>query len=118
MLVADQLLPGARTRAGEPGEQRLQPGFAAALMLKDLNLAREAAQSVKANTAPAPRPQKSTERFAQEGHSGRTSRRSSNAFASIIRRLTEPAAGPHRNPRQTIIDWEPVLLHGSLGDHN
>ena len=43
MLVADELLPGARPGADIAGESRLQAGFTVAMMLKDLKLAQEAA---------------------------------------------------------------------------
>ena len=51
MLVTDQLLPGAGPVPASPANNGYKPGFAAALMLKDLKLAREAAESVKVNTA-------------------------------------------------------------------
>ena len=44
VLVADQLLPGARPGAGLARQPRLPGGFTAAMMLKDLKLAQEAAQ--------------------------------------------------------------------------
>ncbi len=53
-----------------PANNGYKPGFAAALMLKDLKLAKEAAGSVKADTALGARAAEIYERFAQEGHSG------------------------------------------------
>jgi 3-hydroxyisobutyrate dehydrogenase len=53
-----------------PANNHYKPGFAAALMLKDLKLAREAAQSVKADTALGAQAAAIYERFASEGHSG------------------------------------------------
>src|SRR5271163_449034 len=53
-----------------PANNDYKPGFAAALMLKDLKLAREAAHSVKANTALGAQAADIYEHFAQEGHSG------------------------------------------------
>jgi 3-hydroxyisobutyrate dehydrogenase len=53
-----------------PANNGYKAGFAAALMLKDLKLAREAAESVKANTALGAQAAKIYEHFAQEGHSG------------------------------------------------
>jgi 3-hydroxyisobutyrate dehydrogenase len=52
-----------------PANNAYRPGFAAALMLKDLKLAREAAESVKAKTALGAQAAEIYERFAQEGHS-------------------------------------------------
>ena len=53
-----------------PANNDYKPGFAAALMLKDLKLAREAAQSVKVDTALGAQAAQIYEHFAQEGHSG------------------------------------------------
>ncbi len=53
-----------------PANNHYKPGFGAALMLKDLKLAREAAQSVKADTALGAQAAAIYERFAGEGHSG------------------------------------------------
>jgi 3-hydroxyisobutyrate dehydrogenase len=53
-----------------PANDDYKPGFAAALMLKDLKLAKEAAQSVKAKTALGTQAAEIYENFAQEGHSG------------------------------------------------
>jgi 3-hydroxyisobutyrate dehydrogenase len=53
-----------------PANNSYKPGFAAALMLKDLKLAREAAQSVKANTALGAQAAAIYGGFAEEGHSG------------------------------------------------
>jgi 3-hydroxyisobutyrate dehydrogenase len=51
-----------------PANNGYKAGFAAALMLKDLNLAREAAQSVKAAAALGARAAEIYGHFAQEGH--------------------------------------------------
>jgi 3-hydroxyisobutyrate dehydrogenase len=51
-----------------PANNNYKPGFAAALMLKDLKLAREAAQSVKAKTALGAHAAQIYEMFAQQGH--------------------------------------------------
>jgi 3-hydroxyisobutyrate dehydrogenase len=55
---------------GSPANNEYKPGFAAALMLKDLKLATEAAQSVKAKTALGAQATDIYEHFAQQGHSG------------------------------------------------
>jgi 3-hydroxyisobutyrate dehydrogenase len=53
-----------------PANNGYKPGFAAALMLKDLKLAREAAEAVHAKTAIGAHAAEIYERFAQAGHSG------------------------------------------------
>src|SRR5580693_6548393 len=53
-----------------PANNGYKPGFAAALMLKDLKLAREAAHSVKAKTALGAHAAEIYEQFTQLGHSG------------------------------------------------
>jgi 3-hydroxyisobutyrate dehydrogenase len=53
-----------------PANNDYKPGFAAALMLKDLKLARAAAQSVQAKAALGAQAAEIYERFAQEGNSG------------------------------------------------
>jgi 3-hydroxyisobutyrate dehydrogenase len=60
-----------------PANNGYKPGFAAALMLKGLKLAREAAESVKANTTLGGRAVEIYEQFAQAGESG-------NDFSGII----------------------------------
>ena len=50
-----------------PANNGYKPGFAAALMLKDLKLAREAAQSVKAKTALGAHAAEIYDLFAQQG---------------------------------------------------
>ncbi|MGA2817999.1 MAG: 3-hydroxyisobutyrate dehydrogenase, partial [Xanthobacteraceae bacterium] len=65
-----------------PANNDYKPGFAAALMLKDLKLAREAAQSVKAKTALGAQAAQIYEHFAQEGHSG-------SDFSAIIKLVRE-----------------------------
>jgi 3-hydroxyisobutyrate dehydrogenase len=51
-----------------PANNNYKPGFAAALMLKDLKLAREEAESVKAKTALGAHAAQIYEMFAQQGH--------------------------------------------------
>jgi 3-hydroxyisobutyrate dehydrogenase len=53
-----------------PANNGYKPGFAAALMLKDLKLAREAADAVHVKTAIGAHAAELYERFAQAGHSG------------------------------------------------
>jgi len=53
-----------------PANNHYRPGFAAALMLKDLKLAREAAASVKAHAALGTHAAEIYEQMAQEGRSG------------------------------------------------
>jgi len=53
-----------------PANNDYKPGFAAALMLKDLRLAREAAHSAQAKTELGEQAAEIYERFAQAGHSG------------------------------------------------
>src|SRR6516225_5589999 len=53
-----------------PANNNYKPGFAAALMLKDLKLAREAAESVKAKTALGAHAAEIYEQFAAAGQSG------------------------------------------------
>jgi 3-hydroxyisobutyrate dehydrogenase len=65
-----------------PANDAYKQGFAAALMLKDLKLAREAAQSVKADTTLGAQAAELYEHFAQEGHSGMD-------FSAIITRVRE-----------------------------
>jgi 3-hydroxyisobutyrate dehydrogenase len=61
-----------------PANNDYKPGFAAALMLKDLKLAKEAAQSVQAKTTLGTQAAEIYQHFAQEGHSGMD-------FSAIIR---------------------------------
>ena len=65
-----------------PANNGYKPGFAAALMLKDLKLAKEAAGSVKANTALGAQAAAIYEHFAQSGHSG-------DDFSAIINLVRE-----------------------------
>jgi 3-hydroxyisobutyrate dehydrogenase len=65
-----------------PANNGYKPGFAAALMLKDLKLAREAAQSVKAKTALGTQAAEIYDHFAQQGHSG-------DDFSAIINLVRE-----------------------------
>jgi 3-hydroxyisobutyrate dehydrogenase len=53
-----------------PANNDYKPGFAAALMLKDLKLAHAAAKSVHADTALGAQAAEIYETFAKEGHSG------------------------------------------------
>ncbi len=53
-----------------PANNGYKPGFAAALMLKDLKLAREAARSVKVKNAIGAHAAEIYEEFAQQGHGG------------------------------------------------
>jgi 3-hydroxyisobutyrate dehydrogenase len=53
-----------------PANNGYKPGFAAALMLKDLKLAREAAESVKAKTALGAHAAQIYDLMAQQGHAG------------------------------------------------
>jgi 3-hydroxyisobutyrate dehydrogenase len=53
-----------------PANNGYNPGFAAALMLKDLKLAREAAASVKVKNAIGAHAAEIYEQFAKQGHSG------------------------------------------------
>ena len=63
-----------------PANNDYKPGFAAALMLKDLKLAREAAKSVKVKTPSAPMPPKSTKSSHSKATADRISRASSISF--------------------------------------
>ena len=65
-----------------PANNEYKPGFAAALMLKDLKLAKEAARSVQAKTALGAQAADIYEHFAQEGHSGMD-------FSAIIKLVRE-----------------------------
>ncbi len=65
-----------------PANSGYKPGFTAALMLKDLKLAREAAQSVKASTALGAHAAQIYEAFAQAGHSALD-------FSGIINQIRE-----------------------------
>jgi len=65
-----------------PANNEYRPGFAAALMLKDLKLAKAAADSVKASTALGAQAAQIYEDFAHEGHSGAD-------FSAIIKLVRE-----------------------------
>ncbi len=65
-----------------PANNAYKPGFAAALMLKDLKLAREAAESVKAETALGAHAAKIYEEFAKKGHNAQD-------FSGIINLVRE-----------------------------
>ena len=67
-----------------PADNDYQGGFAAALMLKDLRLAMEAAESVDADTPMGARARELYERFADEGNGGMD-------FSGIIRMLAQGA---------------------------
>jgi 3-hydroxyisobutyrate dehydrogenase len=70
-----------------PANNDYKPGFASALMLKDLKLAKAAADSVKAKTVLGAQAADIYERFAQEGHSG-------SDFSAIIKRVREQSKAP------------------------
>jgi 3-hydroxyisobutyrate dehydrogenase len=70
-----------------PANNSYKPGFAAALMLKDLKLAKAAAESVKAKTALGAHAADIYEHFANEGHSG-------DDFSAIINLVREQSK-PH-----------------------
>ncbi len=65
-----------------PANTAYKPGFAAALMLKDLKLAREAAESVKAHTALGAHAAQIYDEMAQQGHGG-------DDFSGIINLVRE-----------------------------
>jgi 3-hydroxyisobutyrate dehydrogenase len=65
-----------------PANNGYKPGFAGALMLKDLKLAHEAAKSVHAKTALGSHAAEIYEQFANEGHSG-------DDFSGIINLVRE-----------------------------
>jgi 3-hydroxyisobutyrate dehydrogenase len=65
-----------------PANNGYKPGFAVALMLKDLKLAREAADSVKAKTTLGAQAAEIYDHFAQEGQSG-------SDFSAIINLVRE-----------------------------
>jgi 3-hydroxyisobutyrate dehydrogenase len=65
-----------------PANNGYKPGFAAALMLKDLKLAKAAADSVKAKTAIGTQAAEIYDHFAQQGHSG-------DDFSAIINLVRE-----------------------------
>jgi 3-hydroxyisobutyrate dehydrogenase len=65
-----------------PANSGYKPGFAAALMLKDLKLAREAAHSVHAKTALGAHAAEIYAEFAHEGHSG-------DDFSAIVNLIRE-----------------------------
>ena len=65
-----------------PANNKYKPGFAAALMLKDLRLAKAAADSVKASTSLGAQAAQIYEDFAQQGHSAAD-------FSAIIKLVRE-----------------------------
>ncbi len=69
-----------------PANNNYKPGFAAALMLKDLKLARDAAASVKASTALGTHAAEIYESFAGHGHAGED-------FSGIINQVREDSGG-------------------------
>jgi 3-hydroxyisobutyrate dehydrogenase len=69
-----------------PANNGYKPGFTAALMLKDLKLAREAAQSVKANAALGAHATQIYEQFAQDGQSAAD-------FSGIINLVRKQSGG-------------------------
>ncbi len=68
-----------------PANNGYKPGFAAALMLKDLKLAREAAESVKVRTELGAHAAEIYEHFAQEGHSASDF----SAIINLVRKQSE-----------------------------
>ena len=68
-----------------PANNAYKPGFAAALMLKDLKLAREAAQSVRADTALGTHAAEIYEHMAAAGHSGEDF----SAIVKLVRKRSE-----------------------------
>jgi 3-hydroxyisobutyrate dehydrogenase len=68
-----------------PANNGYKPGFAAALMLKDLKLAREAAESVKVRTELGAHAAEIYEHFAQEGHSASDF----SAIINLVRQQSE-----------------------------
>jgi 3-hydroxyisobutyrate dehydrogenase len=69
-----------------PANNGYKAGFAAALMLKDLKLAREAAASLKLDTALGAHAAEIFERFVQEGHGA-------SDFSGIIKLVREQSTG-------------------------
>ncbi len=69
-----------------PANNGYKPGFAAALMLKDLKLAREAAASVKVKNAIGAHAAEIYEQFAKQGHSG-------TDFSGIINLVRAQSSG-------------------------
>jgi 3-hydroxyisobutyrate dehydrogenase len=67
-----------------PANNDYKPGFAAALMLKDLNLARAAAEAVHAKTAIGAHAAEIYAQFAKAGHSG-------SDFSGIINFVRDPS---------------------------
>jgi 3-hydroxyisobutyrate dehydrogenase len=67
-----------------PANNGYKPGFAAALMLKDLKLAREAAQSVRADTALGAHAADIYEHMAASGHGGEDF----SAIINVVRKLS------------------------------
>jgi 3-hydroxyisobutyrate dehydrogenase len=67
-----------------PANNGYRPGFAAALMLKDLKLARAAAETAHANTALGAHAADIYERYAAAGHSA-------SDFSGIINFVREPS---------------------------
>ena len=71
---------------GSPANNGYKPGFAAALMLKDLKLAREAARSVKVRNPIGAHAAEIYEEFAQQGHGGED-------FSGIINHVRAQSQG-------------------------
>jgi 3-hydroxyisobutyrate dehydrogenase len=89
MLVDDQLLPGARRRARRPRPTaNYDGGFAAALMLKDLRLAMEAAAGADAYTPMGAHAEELYTRFAERlGGAGKD-------FSGIIQMIDDSWVSP------------------------
>ena len=71
---------------GSPANNGYRPGFTAALMLKDLNLAGAAAQSVGAKTALGAHAAEIYRLFAQQGHGA-------DDFSAIVKLVRDQSAG-------------------------
>src|ERR1700744_572577 len=71
-----------------PANNDYKPGFAAGLMLKDLRLAKEAAETAGAETALGRMAEAIYSRFDQAGHAGLD-------FSAIIQAIREKSGGSH-----------------------
>jgi 3-hydroxyisobutyrate dehydrogenase len=69
-----------------PANNSYKPGFAAALMLKDLKLAKEAAESTGVSTALGAHAEQIYDRFAQQGNAGAD-------FSGIINLVRKQSSG-------------------------
>ena len=78
-----------------PADRDYEGGFAAALMLKDLRLAMEAAQSVDAYTPMGAEAEELYARFAELGGAGKD-------FSAIIKMIDDSWSRPRRPPPRAI----------------